>query len=398
MNWLEAMLAFALTMVALSTLVTAIMEVFHRFARSREAGFQVMTQKLFDEVIWPRLGSRGSMDQDHARIEFIRALTRNPVATTSTGTVNGKTQGKLLALISTVWAGITNTFAPDRVAGMSTMEFMERFAGTQIGKTLATDAGDYVSTAINDLAQKFDRFGAGASQLFYHKARAISVGVSIVLAFSINVDAVRLFQSYLHDQPLRQRVIEKQEQFGEKMRDTKATLEKVASDPNAKDAQSELKAIEEGLADVQASIGDLRMLGVPIGNDYYPRCEGKNENGDFTDSACKSLPDSFCERLKNSEWWGWFGSVLLAGLLIGLGAPFWFDLASGLSKSLGVLKSLGVGEKAKTEEKATLPEGADVPPRTPVEAFKTAAAAEAPSLGPRIPLSPTGETTGGAKR
>lgn len=398
MNWLEAMLAFALTMVALSTLVTAIMEVFHRFARSREAGFQVMTQKLFDEVIWPRLGSRGSMDQDQARIEFIRALTRNPVATTSTGTANGKSRGKLLAPISTVWEGITNTFAPDRVAGMSAMEFMERFAGTQIGKKLATEAGDYVSTAINDLAQKFDRFGAGASQLFYHKARAISVGVSIVLAFTVNVDAVRLFQSYLHDQPLRQRVIEKQEQFGEKMRDTTAALEKVASDPTAKDSKSELDAIKKGLADVQAGIGDLRTLGVPIGNDYYPWCEGKNENSGFTDSACKSQPDSFYELLKTSEGWGWFGSVLLAGLLIGLGAPFWFDLASGLSKSLGVLKSLGVGENAKTEEKATPPEGADVPPRTPVEAFKTAAAAEAPSLGPRIPLSPTGETTGGANR
>ena len=95
MNWLEAMLAFALTMVALSTMVTAIMEVFHRFVRSREAGFQLMTEKLFDEVIWPRLRSRGSMNPDDARKEFIRALTRNPVATTSTGTVNGKTQGKL---------------------------------------------------------------------------------------------------------------------------------------------------------------------------------------------------------------------------------------------------------------------------------------------------------------
>ncbi len=51
MNWLEAMLAFALTMVALSTMVTAIMEVFHRFARSREAGFQLMTEQLFDVVI-----------------------------------------------------------------------------------------------------------------------------------------------------------------------------------------------------------------------------------------------------------------------------------------------------------------------------------------------------------
>ncbi len=396
MNWLEAMLAFALTMVALSTLVTAIMEVFHRFARSREAGFQVMTQKLFDEVIWPRLGSRGSMDQDQARTEFIRALTRNPVATTSSGAANGKSRGKLLAPIGTVWEGITNTFAPDRVAGMSAMEFMERFAGTQIGKTLATEAGDYVSTAINDLAQKFDRFGAGASQLFYHKARAISVGVSIVLAFAINVDAVRLFQSYLHDQPLRQRVIEKQEQFGEKMRETKAALEKVASDPTAKVSKSELDAIEKRLADVQAGIGDLRTLGVPIGHDFYPYCSGEKKEGSPKDTRCPGTQDKWYEKL--IAWWSWFGSALLAGLLIGLGAPFWFDLASGLSKSLGVLKSLGIGEKTKTEEKATLPEGTDVPPRTPVEAFKTAAAAEAPSLGPRIPLSPTGESIGGANR
>lgn len=399
MNWLEAMLAFALTMVALSTMVTAIMEVFHRFVRSREAGFQLMTEKLFDEVIWPRLRSRGSMNPDDARKEFIRALTRNPVATTSSGPADEMSQSKRLAALSTVWKAITNTFAPDRVAGMNVMEFMERFAGTQIGKTLATEAGDYVSTAINDLAQKFDRFGAGASQLFYHKARAISVGVSISLAFLINVDAVRLFQSYLHDQPLRQRVIEKQEQFGETMRDAKAALEKVASDPSAKDSKAELDAIKTSLTGVQAGFGDLRTLGVPIGDSYYPWCKGQVKNSDkFTDLACKSRPNSFYELFKTREGWGWFGSVLLAGLLIGLGAPFWFDLASGLSKSLGVLKSLGIGEKTKTDEKATLPEGADVPPRTPVEAFKTAAAAEAPSFGPRIPLSPTGESTGGTNR
>ena len=154
-----------------------------------------------------------------------------------------------------------------------------------------------------------------------------------------------------------------------------------------------------GLAGVQAGFGNLRTLGVPIGHDFYPWCKGKDKNSDkFTDSTCTSQPNSFYEPLKTREGLGWFGSVLLAGLLIGLGAPFWFDLASGLSKSLGVLKSLGIGEKTKTDEKATLPEGADVPPRTPVEAFKTAAAAEAPSFGPRIPLSPTGESTGGTNR
>lgn len=388
MNWLEAMLAFALTMVALSTLVTAVMEVFHRFARSREAGFQIMTEKLFDDVIWSRLQSRGATDQAKARGEFVLALTRNPVATTSIGAANGKSPGKVLAAIRTVWEFITNTFAPARVAGMGVMEFMERFAGTEVGKALATEAEDYVSTAVNDLAQKFDRFSAGASELFYHKARAISVGVSIVLAFTINVDAVRLFQSYLHDQPLRQRVIEKQEQFGEKMRETTAALEKVASDPTAKVSKSELDAIEKRLADVQAGIGDLRTLGVPIGHDFYPYCSGENK-----DTRCPGEQDKWYKNPVKIAWWSWFGSVLLAGLLIGLGAPFWFDLASGLSKSLGVLKSLGVGEKTKTEEKATSLAGADVPPRTPVEAFKTAAAAEAPSSRPRAPLSPTGQTT-----
>lgn len=399
MNWLEAMLAFALTMVALSTLVTAVMEVFHRFARSREAGFQIMTEKLFDDVIWPRLQFRGSKDQAKARGEFVLALTRNPVATTSIGTANGKSPGKVLAAIRTVWEFTTSTFAPARVAGMGVMEFMERFAGTEVGKALATEAEDYVSTAVNDLAQKFDRFSAGASELFYHKARAISVCVSIVLAFTINVDAVRLFQSYLHDQPLRQRVIEKQEQFGEKMRETVAALEKVASDPTAKVSKLELDAIEKRLVDVQAGIGDLRTLGVPIGHDFYPYCSGENNDGSRNkehsrkDTRCPGEQDKWYENPMKITWWSWFGSALLAGLLIGLGAPFWFDLASGLSKSLGVLKSLGVGEKTKTEDKATPPAGADVPPRTPVEAFKTAAAAEVPSSRPRAPLSPTGQTT-----
>ena len=387
MSWLEAFLAFALTMIVFSTMVTAVMEIVHRFLNSREAGFQLMVQRLFDQVIWPRVQRRlAGSDPDQLRARFVEAMTLNPVAADRQLPVGGS-----WAMVKRAGIHIANRVEPTNVAGMSVMEFMERLADSEVGQALAMEGEAYVLAAINDLTQKYDRFCAGAKEVFYNKARVWSVAASFLLAFSINVDAVRLFRTYLQDQPLRQAVIEQQDSIEREMRVAQATLKEVQSDTARGPAnKAELEKIESRIKDVQAGVTDLKTMGVPVGYDYYPWCAGKKSDGTFIDSQCPLASNNWTATLK---FLAWVFSVLLAGLLIGLGAPFWFDLATGLSNSLKLLKAMGAGEKSEKGEETgrSVPAGADVPPRTPVEAFRTAIAASVAPKGTRLLLSPAGE-------
>jgi hypothetical protein len=95
----------------------------------------------------------------------------------------------------------------------------------------------------------------------------------------------------------------------------------------------------------------------------------------------------------------WFLSVLLAGFLIGLGAPFWFDLARGLTRSAQLLRAVGVGQKkeeAAAAPAANVDSSASPPPRTPVEAFKVAIAAAQP-VRARMVLAANGRPMRGVR-
>ena len=89
----------------------------------------------------------------------------------------------------------------------------------------------------------------------------------------------------------------------------------------------------------------------------------------------------------------WFLSVCLAGLLIGLGAPFWFDLARSLTRGARVRGGTGQPEPPPAAPAAT--SGGNSPPRTPVDAFTNAIAAARP-LVRRALLTPDGRPYRGA--
>lgn len=61
MIWLEAVLAFALTMLVFSTMVSVIVEALLRIAKMRERGFRDMLERLFEDVVKERI--KGLLEQ-----------------------------------------------------------------------------------------------------------------------------------------------------------------------------------------------------------------------------------------------------------------------------------------------------------------------------------------------
>jgi len=413
MKWLQAALAFSLIMLVLATVVTLILETAYRALLTREKGFRIMMGRLFDEVLKPRTAHlmRG-VTLAQAREHFLNTVTRNQAYDEEFNRVRGFIQ-------------------PNQLSSMTMMEFADRLADTAVGKAIARGGSEYVESAINDLAQKFERFGAASSQRFQDHARFWCVLTSILLAFVANVDAVRVFQELLNDDQLTSGIIAQYgaavEEGAQRPQDLKESLE-VMNQLHADNVidQDQLKAFQDNIATAQLKVTELRDTGLPITVEAWPFCmgvlgdtgRGKRADANVATENLATAPkdaqatpkpaDRKCaavtevtsmkgvaeigRRIVSGQGLIWFVSVVLAGVLIGLGAPFWFDLARGLTRSAQIMRAAGIGSKDEKKPAATVvvtKEGASSPPQTPVEAFKVAIAAAQP-IRARILLSPVG--------
>jgi hypothetical protein len=387
MKWLEAALAFALIMLVLATVVTIILESLYKLLLTREKGFRLMMARMFDEVLKPRVGHllRG-VTLSEARERFLDMVTQNQAYEEKHNVVRDRVQ-------------------PDQLSSMTMMQFADRLADTDVGRAIARGGSEYVENAINDLTLKFDRFGAATSRRFQDQARFWCVLVSVMLAFAANVDAVRLIQSLVRDEALTDEVIAK---YGGAVSDSasrpKDAVESLKAMAELRDEkvinEAEFTAFKESLATTQLKLGELRDTGLPVTVAAWPFCAGaidKAQPKKAWDGRCAGVTQSLMSwqgaaevaaRLWSSDGLGWFFSVLLAGALIGLGAPFWFDLARGLTRTVQLM---GASPSRKEPDKPppATSERASPPPSTPVEAFKVAIAAARPPRA-RILLSSSG--------
>ncbi len=418
MKWLQAALAFALIMLVLATIVTIILETAYRALLTREKGFRIMMARLFDEVLKPRVTHLlRDVTLAQAREHFLNTVTRNQAYEEEFNRIRGFIQ-------------------PNQLAGMSMMEFADRLADTAVGKAIARGGSEFVDNAINDLAQKFERFGAASSKRFADHARFWCVLTSILLAIVANVDAVRIFQELLHDDRLTSSIIARYgsavEEGAPRPQDLKESLELMTQLRDQKVIEEdELKAFKDNIATAQLKVAELRDSGLPITIEAWPFCAGvlgntgrsaqQESNADTragnaalapkdaqtkpADPKCAAVTDlkswpglrEAAGRIFSSAGATWFVSVLLAGVLVGLGAPFWFDLARGLTRGAQIMRAAGVGSKDEKKPPATVvvtKAGSSSPPQTPVEAFKVAIAAAQPARA-RILLSPAGRPVRG---
>jgi hypothetical protein len=102
-------------------------------------------------------------------------------------------------------------------------------------------------------------------------------------------------------------------------------------------------------------------LGLPIGREFYPNCPGDGSPATLKnyDPQCKtvlsSLPEGAAGKINSpngqifktalKDPGKWLFVVIISGALIGLGGPFWFDVASKLG---GIRRNLrGDGNAAQ---------------------------------------------------
>lgn len=394
MQLIEAALAFAITMLVLSLIVSSFVELIHRVLSMREAGLKYMLGQMFDQVLKKYLTDEkvlalvnGSLPEGKKittapeawnvfRNSFVERMSANraPMGVTPNATPNdaaAKVDSNRMVAFS-LWSGRD-------LSAMTPTEFMERLGSIDVGKVVAeankvandafkdtaNAAADMADAVLKDVAQKFEAFGKEASAYFEGRARLLSVVVAIALAFAAHVDAVDLFRTYLRDPNARAKVIEQAEAVTAQHKaaaEAAAALDalKGATPETAEQIKQHVEALKEDWkAAINGAKGTIKQyadLGTPIGwtdervgaakmKLLLWTCKdpttGESEGLAKLGQECPKDAQGYTG-LKGRQYvdvWvqipmkpsTWF-FLFLGGLLIGLGSPFWYGAVSGLTQ------------------------------------------------------------------
>jgi len=332
MEWLEAALAFAVIMMVLSTMVTVVIETAHRVFRLRENGLRRIMETMYGKVIQPRLA--GGADVGAAGMkDFVEHMTLSQFQPNEAG---GNGLGNAVpALLNAT-----------RLKSLSTLEFIERLAETRAGSALSAEVQrigtEHGDALIKYLASKYESIGESASEYFARRARASSAFVAICLAFALNVNAIDMFKTLLTNQDVRTAWIAQGKKVGQQAGQQQQRLETVLAELKAKgeaSAQEVQQAIAHNTEVLQATAASLESSGIPMG---WARAPWHG-----TEWSTAGLPYRAWLVMQ------WLAAVLLAGLLIGLGGPFWFDTFMKLSSLTAILRG-----RQTPVQKAKEPSGA----------------------------------------
>ena len=448
MPLIESALAFAITMLVLSLIVSSLVELIHRAFSMREAGLQHMLGQMFEQVlkkyVLPPIeaeivkanptiddAAKNKLVQEkftEARNAFVARMSANraPMGVTPDATP-ASNQEKVK---SDPWwrFGLWNG---RKLSAMTPKEFMERLGTIDIGvelvkanaeaNDLAKNAGglaaDAADAVLKDVAQKFEAFGKEAGTYFEGRARLLSVGVAIALAFFAHVDAVDLFRTYLSDPNVRQKTIEQAQTVTAqyKAAEDAAKAVRALAPPTAATPEEVRKQVEQLQKDWQKAIGNVNTtvtqyqdLGVPIGwtkerikaAEMWPWLWTCTELAAGVQSWLGTLRQD-CRPAEGEKSYQtvWFQvpTVLsvyvflaLGGLLIGLGSPFWYNAVAGLTNIRNVARDVtGAGAAQTLAAQQEVPKQ----PVTPAGTF--AAALTARVAAPAAAAAPTSAAPSG---
>ena len=293
---LDAALAFALTMLVLATVVTQIVRLLRNTAKLRSAELQRMLTEYFAQELQPVVQRE------------LNRLKKN-----ITGDVASKLSEKANSFNE------SELFDQNELATLievSTEELTERLKRSTLGQTLLTELGDHAQGVFDELGRRYEVVGDRFTESFRRHSRRWATGVALVLALAVNIDSVHVIDSYIGNEGMRRGVIAQRDTFVE---DYNALVESL-DEEEAKDSVTK-EELEQAFRDSQEHFDVLTSGGFPIGWSFFP-------HSGFQDEKSKD----FQRRNNFGGWLMWLLGISLTSVLAGLGAPFWHDTVTGISR------------------------------------------------------------------
>ena len=295
---LDAALAFALTMLVVATVVTQIVRLVQNTAKLRSAELQKMLTEYFGKELRP------VVQRELNRLKKNVNLT-DKVASELVGTANDLNESELFD---------QNELAT--LIEVSTGELTERLKRSTLGQKLLTELGDQAQAVFDELGRRYEVVGDKFTESFRKYSRRWATGVALVLALAVNIDSVNIIDSYIRNEGIRQGVIAQRDSFVEDYNALVESLEK----EKGKDSVTK-EELAQAFSDSQEQLDVLTKVGFPIGWSYFP-------HSGFQEGESRD----FQRRNNFGGWVMWVLGILLTAGLAGLGAPFWFDTVTGISR------------------------------------------------------------------
>ncbi|MBN1781364.1 hypothetical protein JW948_09585 [bacterium] len=288
---LDAALAFALTMLLVSTVVSQIVRFIMYVGRSRKVMLKTMLMEFMNDELSPVIER-----------EVIRL-----------GKKVSARAGQLLVREADE-LGYSQLFGADSLPKMTEVtheELTEKLKRTELGKKMMAELREEADTVFLEIEKRFDVIGNRFTGSFRTHSRAWAVAVALVLALLLNIDTVNIANSYLRNEQVREGVIAQMDAIVDRVE-----LQMALPDSAAQDTVG----LKVAIAETRDQIQTLSDTGIPIGWSYFPYL--------FSDSddAQRDLAGG-----EVNNWLLWVLGILLTAGLAGLGAPFWYDAVTGIA-------------------------------------------------------------------
>src|SRR5262245_8159224 len=262
MQIIEAALAFAVTMLVLSIVCSALVETIHRIFGMRQAGYREMLGAFFDHVLKPYGPSR-------SKEEFQTGMSslRSPLWAASSAKEPSKPTTCNEEPTTARRKKVHGSLFQRGLSGQTTAAFMEKLGSSPLGQDVVRkvsaaarakhgnkdeEVKKAIDRALQDVAQKFEAFGQETSASFQQRARWLSIFVAIVLAFVLHVDALDLFGTLARDSNSRAAVLATQDEAIKWAKRVEAELVK---------AQNGVPiSPEAGSAEIKGALKDLKNI------------------------------------------------------------------------------------------------------------------------------------------
>ncbi|MGD1876473.1 MAG: hypothetical protein ACFB13_03120 [Kiloniellaceae bacterium] len=309
MALLDSLIAFALTLAALATVVTIILEIAIRACGLKRKGQVALMNRLVGEVVTRHL------PQKKSQWEVVKGILENPFSAAKMA-ADETQQGYL----GTAAGGIYNEVSLEHV--------LRRVLETTEAAALLKQAEKDLKGRLQIIGNKYEEFSSALAADFKRSAQMWSIFVGIAVALAMNVDGVRLLTTYLQDPELRQSVIAKLP----------------APEEGQQKAASGKDEIDTYIDDLKTRLSDIGDLALPVGSDYFPHCLLF-----FAAPERANSPDPLCKGEDNAKRGvagvTWLLKAVVTGILIGLGAPFWYDVARRLAAVRSAFGGKPAGEE-----------------------------------------------------
>ena len=382
LNILQSFLAFAATMLVLATLVTLIIEIVARIFRRRYRIFTHLLRQLFKKELQPLIESsiKTQLGEDpdkvaaeiESRIDiFLDEIRNSPLEP-------AEDKNPL-----TWFGGWLRWLGADRSEKLTTEEFIRRLARSRTGREIYKQTAGRVNRLIDSLCLRYQELSEAMSEYIKNSSSILSMTIGIILAFTINLEAYRLFNFYIENPDIAQNVADNAAAYADaymeaqqRLDDALAALDRPETGQveSIAEARKEIEAIRDRLESAPANVFALTAEGIPIGLNYFPFCRFRDTITTDGEVAypCKDVEARyrlFSPQAPATDLWPdyllWIIKVIITGVLIGLGGPFWYDAVRGLARATQILRGRAAPHRAAA---GSLP-GARTP-SDPVEIFK----------------------------